>query len=327
MHVQWFAHLPGVQLAPGRSSYEVIDGRVTYLYFGEWCELDPSFPESEDKFNDARPVFYIGEAELEGDLKAVLKQVSERLGRLYLALLLDARVPLLPDPQLSVHYVRVNLRAGVATYRLVGPFEREWILYGNRSDTEFDEAAFHALQVAYDLLPKQENLHASGCFPGVEAGLETLVRTARPDAWWDQQSVHHVNDFIHSTTALENLLVMDRAEAQVADPVATFGQNAAALLSPTRGGIAALAQSYAGLYRLRANLLHGQMTMADLNSGDQQALRLGRMLLREVLLKALALNTATEEVESLASLLHRAYEDEAFHQVLHQKLRQSEVMA
>lgn len=327
MHVQWFAHLPGVQLAPGRSSYDLIDGRVTYLYFGEWCELDPSFPESEDKFNDARPVFYIGEAELEGDLKAVLKQVSARLGRLYLALLLDARVPLMPDPQLSVHYVRVNLKAGVATYRLVGPFEREWILYGNRIDTEFDEAAFQALQVAHDLLPTQGDVHAAGCFPGVEAGLETLVRTARPDAWWDQQSVHHVNDFIHSTTALENLLVMDTTEAHAADPVAAFGQHAAALLSPAYEGIAELALSYAGLYRLRANLLHGQMTMADLNSGDQQALRLGRMLLREVLLKALALNAATEEADTLAGLLRRAYEDEVFHETLHQKLRQAEVMA
>ncbi|MEM8485550.1 MAG: hypothetical protein AAF564_08360 [Bacteroidota bacterium] len=327
MHVQWFAHLPGVQLAPGRSSYEVIDGRVTYLYFGEWCELDPSFPESEDKFNDARPVFYIGEAELEGDLKSVLKQVGERLGRFYLALLLDARVPLIPDPQLSVHYVRVNLKAGVATYRLVGPFEREWILYGNRTDYEFDEVAFQALQVAYDLLPAQGALHEAGYFPGVEAGLETLIRTARPDAWWDQQSVHHVNDFIHCTSALENLLVLDSAEEQAPDPVAAFGQHAAALVSPTHSGVAGLAQSYAGLYRLRTNLLHGQMTMADLSSGDQQALRLGRMLLREVLLKALALNVGRSGSETLAGLLKRAYEDGTYHEILHEQLRQAEVMA
>ncbi len=247
MHVQWFAHLPGVQLAPGLSSHEVIDGRVTYLYFGEWCELDPSFPDSEDKFNDARPIFYIGEAELEGDLKAVMKQVSARLHRFYLALLMDSRVPLIPDPQLSVHYVRVNLKAGVATYRLVGPFEREWILYGNRIVSEFDESALQALHIAYDLLP-DEATSTAAYFPGVEAGLATLVRTARPGAWWEQRSVHHVNDFIHCTTALENLLLPLDEQGRKSDAVSAFGQHAAALVSPARSGITDLAQSYAGLY-------------------------------------------------------------------------------
>ncbi len=69
------------------------------------------------------------------------------------------------------------------------------------------------------------------------------------------------------------------------------------------------------------------MTMADLNSGDAQALRLGRMLLREVLLKALALHDFRTADETLGSLLQRAYEDGAFHQTLHEHLRHAEVMA
>ena len=131
MHVQWFAHLPGVQLESD-GAVGVLEGFLTHLSFDEWCELDPSFPYSKANYNRSRPAFYVGSAELEGDLNNVLTIVRQRINRFYQALLLDARVPLLPKPQLSVHYVRVNLPSGVGTYRLVGPFEREWIIYGNR---------------------------------------------------------------------------------------------------------------------------------------------------------------------------------------------------
>ena len=203
MHVQWFAHLPGVKLAT-RRPLEVLEGRFANLSFEEWCELDPSFPYSKDKYVASRPAFYVGAAELEGELKDILIQVSHRIYRLYLAFLLDARVPLLPEPQLSVHYVRVNLAAGVATYRLVGPFEREWILYGNQIVYPFDAAAIEALEYVYAMLPEKGQ---TGVLSGIEAGLETLACTARPDNWWDQRAVHHVNDFIHCTRALEHLLV------------------------------------------------------------------------------------------------------------------------
>lgn len=333
MHVQWFAHLPGVQLESGQSSYNILEGKVATLSFTEWSELDPSYPFSEGKYSVSQPVFYIGSAELEGDLKAVLSQVSERINKLYMALLLDSRVPLLPDPQLSVHYVRVNLQAGIATYRLVGPFEREWILSGNRIVYPFDAAAVHAFESVYELLSGRGNacsINGKGTMHGLDAGLETLARTARPDIWWDQRGVHHINDFVQCTAALENLLVPVAREAEDLRETPAFGQHAAVFVSKSRNGLEELAQSYAGLYRLRSKLVHGQMAMSDLSESDQQVLRLGRILLREVLLKTLALNKGLKHRKngktSLALMLKKAYKDEAYHQAIHEELRAVEAL-
>ncbi len=335
MHVQWFAHLPGVQLETEMSSHDILEGKVKHLSFFEWCELDPSFPDSEASYTASQPVFYIGSASLEGDLKAVLKQVSHRLNRFYRALLLDSRVPWLPDPQLSVHYVRVNLPTGVATYRLVGPFEREWIVYGNRIVYSFDEAAMRAIGAVYELLPEQEN---GSMLPAIEAGIETLVRTAKPDTWWDQRGIQLINDFIHCTGALEKLLVPETNGTEEIKVAPAFGEHAAVLVNKSRDGLTELAGSYSGLYRLRSNLVHGYMTVADLSDTDQQVLRLGRILLREILIKSLALNKYTNGQQqgdqaahkngqvSLAYMLKKAYEDDAFHQSIHSRLREVEAL-
>lgn len=326
MHVQWFAHLPGVQLAT-RRSLEVLEGRFANLTFEEWCELDPSFPYSRDKYVASRPAFYVGSAELEGELKDILTQVSARIHRLYTAFLLDSRVPLLPEPQLSVHYVRVNLQAGVATYRLVGPFEREWILYGNQIVYPFDAAAIEALESVYHMLPeKGEN----GLLQGVAAGLETLVRTARPDIWWDQRVVHHINDFIHCTQAIQNIVVSDQIEEDHRIP-RVFGEHAAVLVSKSRDTLNDLAASYAGLYRLRNNLMYGQMAMSDLSESDQQVLRLGRILLREVLIKVLVLNRYARNGQSdgqvtIPAMLHHAFEQNDYYQDIQQKLGEVEAL-
>lgn len=330
MHVQWFAHLPGVQLDASLSSHEVAEGRIGNLTFDEWCELDPSFPYSAAEYNESRPAFYIASAEIEGDLKAVLTQVSDRIYQFYQALLLDARVPWLPEPQLSVHYVRVNLKAGVATYRLVGPFEREWILDGNQIVYLFDSAALRSLDVVFELLAFKDECERNNpdefTLPGINAGLEVLVRTARPDAWWDQNGVHHVNDFVHCTAALENLLVPANGVVDDLKITSTFGEHAAVLVSKSRQNLKQLAQSYAGLHRLRSNLIHGQMAMSDLNASDQHVLRLGRILLREVLIKAMALNKRQYDKVSIAMMLKKAYAEEAYHKVMHTQFREVEAL-
>ncbi len=326
MHVQWFAHLPGVQLAT-RRSLDVLEGRFVNLTFEEWCELDPSFPYSRDRYSESRPVFYVGSAELEGELKDILARVSTRIYKLYTAFLLDSRVPLLPEPQLSVHYVRVNLQAGVATYRLVGPFEREWILYGNQIVYPFDAAAIEALESVYRMLPENGE---SGLLQGVSAGLETLVRTARPDIWWDQRAVHHINDFIHCTQAIQNILVSDQIEEDHRIS-RVFGEHAAVLVSKSRDALGDLAASYAGLYRLRNNLLYGQMAMSDLSDSDQQVLRLGRILLREILIKAMVLNRYARNGQSdgqatIPAMLHHAFENDEYYQDIQKKLCEVEAL-
>lgn len=318
MHVQWFAHLPGLQLESA-GAIELLEGRLASIPFEQWCELDPSFPNSEDRYKKTEPVFYIGSAVLEGELKDILNQVSKRLYRLYYALLLDARVPLLPDPHLSVHYVRVELSAGIATYRLVGPFEREWILYGNRTSYVFDHLAVEAASAVYNMLWEDE---AEMALPGVLAGIETLVRTSTPDVWWELDGVDLINDFVQCTAALEHLLLPPSVESNGMKRTPAFGQHAAVLVSDSRHRLEDLSVAYAGLYRLRNQLMHGQMTMADLSDADKEVLKLGRILLREVLLKGLALNKRSNGLASMALMLQKAYEDETFHQTLHHGMSQ-----
>ncbi len=323
MHVQWFVHLPGIHLET-EGAHSVLEGHLAHLSFREWCEMDPSYPYSKVNYNRSQPAFYIGHAEIEGDLNEVLAQVSRRIYRLHQALLLDSRVPLLPEPQLSVHYVRVNLASGIATYRLVGPFEREWIVYGNQITYPLNEAAVQALEAVHELLPPD---NATDVLPGIEAGIETMVRTAQPDVCWDQQGIHHINDFIHCTSAIGNILIPSGKEAAGLKIPPAFGQHAAVLVSASRIDLEELSQSYAGLYRLKSNLMHGQMTMADLSTSDRQVLRLGRILLREVLLKALVLNKYANDQASIATMLRQAYEDESYHQALHTRFKEVPVFA
>src|SRR5436190_4577154 len=142
-------HLPGLRLAGG--PHALGGGKLRALPFAEWYSLDGAFRQADRQYSQTAPVFWQCEIPLpdEVDEETLLRDVSELRSLVHLALLLTPSVPLLPTPALSITYLRlVDERTGDfgAWARLVGPFEREWIVYGSPLPFGMDSSAVAAAE-------------------------------------------------------------------------------------------------------------------------------------------------------------------------------------
>lgn len=285
-----YVHLPGAVLER-RGGLSAGPWKLVHLSFEDWTALDDAFNDRRRDYERSAPVFLAGT--VEGvDVDDALERLSDSLEPLYLALLLDQQTPLLPQPQLSVTYLGwqdqgVGARAWA---RLIGPFEREWLVFGGPLRVPLDDVSEAATGRRYELLRGRD---PSRSFAGVEGALEVLSRTARPEFWWDQGALSRVSGFIHCMAALENILLPPPEDApERMELTATFGRNAALLLTPPGDDHGELSARAADLYRLRSRLIHGRAGLADLGEEEWQRLGLGRVLLRHVVLRALALRPA-----------------------------------
>lgn len=299
MLVQWFAHMPAVALK-GADMIPVPGGTLYTLPFDHWAKLDPAFPWSQSKYEKSKPVFYIGNEDLSGSPEEILDQVNALVYRFYQSLLISEGAPILPEPPLSVLYIQLSMNEGVATMRLIGPLEREWVVFGSRIANAYDEQRTASLGAYYSLVGDLERVPP---FPGVKSGFDTLARTARPEFWHNQGALHQVNGFIQCMAAVEDLLMPDREEAPKLRITPTIGRHAALLLGEDLEHLDATSQPYANLYRLRSRLIHGELQLAGLSKADQAALSMGRVLLQKILLRAMALQPFTENYSSLPALL------------------------
>jgi hypothetical protein len=325
MHVQWYAHLPGVALE-GSDGFPIGLGRLEHLSFSDWSRLDDAFPGNDQDYERSRPVFYTGEADLpdDWDWNLILEQVSGWVYQLYLAFLLSPETPLLPAPQMSVIYVRVELSDDATAQALVssiiGPFEREWIVFGSRISVRFDNTRLSAVQGAYDLLVASD---LGSAFSGVEAGLHTLALTAHPEFWWEDRGLNWVNGFVHCIAALEHILLPPKDEAPTGMRLTpTFGRHAAVFTSPSRDDLHERTRTFSQLYRLRSRLIHGEIGIAGLSDKEWGQLSLGRRLLCGVILQAIALGQTASGGGSLPMLLAQAYENADAHQSLFDRLEE-----
>jgi hypothetical protein len=319
MKLKWYAHLPNVELTEA-GGIAVGMGRLVNLPFAEWSQLDPAFPYAETNYGRSRPVFYTGAAELPDNEGMSRDKVRDWVSRLHRALLLQPHAPLLPSPLMSVTYIEaesVNLPGAVVWERMIGPIEREWIVYGSEITCPVGQQQLPRIQRAYQAL---EGFEPGRAFAGVDAGLHILEVTTRPEFWSAQRSLKRITEFVHCIAALEHILLPARKDAP-ADLVLTktFGEYGAVLITKSRDDLDQTAEILSELYRLRSELMHGGLGISDLGEENWQRLEVGRKLLASVILRALVLRRTGSKEEELAQLLAEATKNDDVHQSLHER--------
>jgi hypothetical protein len=310
MKWSWYGHLPGVALE-GTGDQAVGPGRLAYLPFADWQRLDPTFPWADSHYDEARPVFFVGEADLPDDPNDAQQTTARWIGRLHLALLLHEDAPLLPAPTLSVMYLRRNTKRA-PVWRYVGPLGREWIVFARAPQLTCDDARLSVVRFLYAQLERAER---NGFARGLEASLHALTLTMRPEFWFSDRGIDRVNQFIHSMAAIEQLLLPPKEMAGGGPGLTvTFGRHTAVLTGPTRPDLGERADELSSLYRLRSRLIHGETGAADLEDDDLERLWLGTSLFRFVLIRVLALGEGHKlDDASLPAVLARAWLDPDAH--------------
>lgn len=320
--VTLFAHLPGVSLESSQT-IPIGLGEIGMLPFDQWQQLDQDFPFNDRQYGESRPVFYKCRASLSCDQDKVFHQVGGWIDLLYRAFLLAPNVPLLPNPRFSAHYIIIESPSDPVaqreTYSVIGAFEKEWIVFGNKIRYSFSNDDLPEIKHIYHLL---EATSHERTFDTVGAGLNALELTARPEFWWDEGGrLNRINGFIHCMVALENILLSGNTESTKPGTLTkAFGQHAAILVSPSRNELGIWAERFSGLYKLRSRLIHGQASVENISGTDWENLLLARPLLRSVILSAIACERQGTSNESLAALLSKAHEDVNAYQTLSEQL-------
>jgi hypothetical protein len=311
-----YAHLPGVRLDEKAEGFALGPGRVESLPFKRWLRLDSEFKLVGEKYERSRPAFWVGALAVSGRDRELDEIASPLLWRLHVAFLLAPGAPLLPSPRLSASYF-ARSPAGRPKkikgwiYKSLGVLEREWIIFGSQIVYEYGVASLAAVQSAFTLMGNSELLRA---IPGVEAGIETLERTALPESWWGgEETLYRTSEFVHCVAACESILLPPPEERAPGTITETFGRNGATLISRGVDELTVCAAEIADLYRLRSKLIHGRLGRRDLDAIQAERLARGRGLLREVILGAVALSLLGVGGERLPHLLSEAFQDPATH--------------
>lgn len=318
MPLMMYAHLPGVRLDDGTSGFPLGQGQVDSLPFERWLELDDEFRHVEKKYERSRPAFWVGELAVSdpGDKGEIMGAAEALLWRLHVAFLLEPRTPLLPAPWLSALYFVLPpppelAELGPFVVRQRGPMEREWIVFGSPLSYSYDAADFTDVGKVFTMFGGSG---AAAAFAGLEAGIEALERTARPDSWWGgEQTLRRASEFVHCIGGSEAILLPPPEERTPGTLTETFGRHGAALVARSRDEFAARAAEITDLYRLRSRLVHGRIGLRDLHGVQAKQLSAGRALLRAVILGAMALGRSASGAESLPHLLSRAATDPTAH--------------
>jgi hypothetical protein len=270
-------------------------------------------------------MFYTGAADLPDNPDMGESQVRDWVLRVHRAFLLHPAAPVLPSPSMSVTYLQVespSVPGAVLSKRMIGPCEREWIVFGSAITYRFDDRQLAAVRWGYDAL---EGFDPTRAFPGVEAGLRVLEVTTRPEFWSDRRPLKRISEFVHCIAAVEHILLPARKDATAEIKLTpTFGEYAAVFTKPSRDQLQEDAKKFSDLYRLRTRLLHGELGVTDLKEEDWEALDMGRRLLRDVIVRAVVLGRTRSGDEELPPLLAQAYKNAAAHEILHQRFARAQ---
>ena len=304
-------HVPGVALSGGES-FPLGTGHITALPFEQWQQLDDAFSFAQTKFDKTHPSFWTGQVSIDNiSQEDIFNAASSTRHTVHSAFLLEPRMPWLPSPDFSVTYCRLPSSDGVM--RLIGPMEREWIIYGSEVKVSYDAESIAQVDRLFHWLKPLQPLSRHKT---ANAGLAVLERTSRPDSWWGGDDGSSINDFVHCVAACEDLMLpQDRA----VNKTDTFGRHAAALTESAFANLKQWAKVWSSVYRFRSELMHGRIGFHALDEDRKRLLPMARRLLGQVILSSLALQLGEQE-DSLPQLLKNAFADPEAHAALHQQL-------
>jgi hypothetical protein len=316
-----YAHIPGLKLGEGDAYFA--GGLLRRLPFDEWASLESEYQWADSKYERAQPTFWI--RELSSDATDAMQEaVSAALWPLHTAFLLDHQAPLLANPVLSSCYVRTDpppeysgvVRSSVM--RLIGPMERELIVYGDPLTYTYGAADLAAVERRLQFVDAN---HLRDLNDDIGAGIQVLEETARPDSWYGgNQLICELHGFVRCMAACESLLLPQIAAAEKVEITQTFGRNAAVLFTASAEQKEHAEKQFVELYRLRTQLIHGRASPVGADAETIEKLAQGRRLLRNIIMGALLLRMRDSDREPLWQLLRQCWNDPQRHARLAQRL-------
>jgi hypothetical protein len=291
------------------------------LPFETWRQLDPGFPYEERAYVKSAPVFWIGPGpDPTGDWVNGIQQQSRLL---HAALLLGPHRPWLPSPLLSCSYLSYPVQesgvTAIAHLRLIGPLEREVLLYGGEIRVSYSDTDLARLNQLFSWL---ESYGDPFELAGTCRAMAVLERTTRPDGTRGFLPGLSPTEFIQAIPAAESLLLPE----DIRNRTDGLGQQAAVLTAlfnephiPDPARLKTLAAEWREVYGLRSRLLHGKTSLTTMDEANLGRLALARALLVWIVFATLGLDLSMGTDSSpLSPLLTEAFKDaEAFKRLRH----------
>jgi len=290
-----YVHIPGLKLVEAEVPFA--GGRLIQLPFEEWISLESEFEYTSTKYAESAPVFWISELNTNGDLaqEEMFRVASAAVWPVHTAFLLDSRAPLLPTPMLSCCYAAIPPPPEIssiverAIVRLIGPLEREFIVYGSPLTYQYTTEELTWVESLYRFIEFNGIANLSD---DVQAGIDVLEETARPDSWYGgDKTLCRLHGFVRCIAACESILLQPDTEGKN-EITQSFGKHAAALLLPGEETQEQTAKHFADLYRFRSELMHGRSIPDQKDPAIKAKLQEGRYLLRNVVSNALLVRTS-----------------------------------
>jgi hypothetical protein len=313
MQAVFYAHIPGLKIGVSQS---FAGGRLERLAFDDWAALESEYEDSQWKYDEAAPVFWVREFSVDDNwtTETLTHAVHDAVWPVHVAFLLDEKLPLIPTPALSSSYVVLPASTEYAdvisrpTLRFRGALECEFIVYGSPLSYHYEAEELAVVEERSRFLAANGVQRRNG---EVRAAIAVLDETARPDSWYvEDLKFDPLHGFVRCMAATESMLMSPETEGGKSDSITqTFGRRAAALLAPMLIDRDEGAKYFSDLYRFRSELMHGR-TLPD-RQDETVLARLddGRQLLRRVICAAMALQAATPDVEPLGRVLSEAWGD------------------
>ena len=305
-----YAHLPGVKLAESDAPFA--GGRLTRLPFDEWAGLESEYQWAGSKYERSQPLFWMRDLSTDAS-DAIDGSVSAALWPLHTAFLLDHHAPLLPTPMLSSCYVLWDVppeysdTISAPVRRLIGPMERELIVYGDPLTYTYATTDLAAVERRFQFI---EANRLKDLNDDLGAGIQVLEETARPDSWYGgDQRICQLHGFVRCMAACESLLLPDIDEGDKVDITQTFGRHAAVLFTASAADRARAEEEFVELYRLRTQVIHGRTRAVGANADTIARLAEGRRLLRNIIMAALVLRRNDPDRSPLWQLLQTCWND------------------
>lgn len=308
-----YAHVPGLQI--DGTEVPFAGGRLANLPFDDWIALESEFEYADGKYAKAAPVFWIRDlvVEVEATREALASAAYDAVWPMHTAFLLDKRAPLIPTPVLSCLYVAIPPPPEIqdtvtwSVTRLIGPMEREFIVYGSPLTYDYSAEDLASVEDLYRFI---ESSGVRDWSDDVRAGIEVLEETARPDSWYGgDMAFCQLHGFVRCMAATESILLLPEEEGGNGEKTQTFGRHATALLAPFLEDRDRAAKYFSGLYRFRSELMHGRSIPDQKDPSVAARLRESRQLLRNVVCAALTLCNAMPEAAPLGLLLKESWND------------------
>ena len=206
---------------------------------------------------------------------------------------------------------REQENAHIACTRYVGPFNREWIVFGSVWNNPYDQVMLDELERLYSVfenpaLSKIEDQYGGfGLFEEVSEP-EFLLREIIPG---NGPTFDSANSFVRAIAWIENVLLKERRGAMKSLSITkALGVGMGCLLAKKYDDLETYIPYFSSLYKLRSRLVHGETHWNSLSANDQENCRLGIFFMAMVYRKIIAYHLGPGKDSSISKRLNSLVE-------------------